>query len=279
MVPISNLGARNRIIMQYCFQNRIPVYMIINGLQSLSFWNDGKDSDWVNCYSQSIKEDYFSNAPNALPLGDPRMDVYFNLPRREINKEYPVILIGTSGYNSLDLNSYLSIEFEFIYNVLQVLNDIFHSGKKFTIIIKVRTNGYVERYKQFLKEYFPKLQAIVEQNHDFASLLIKSDLYISFYSQTILEAAALGIPTIYFKNDTQTLFRPFDGNSELVTVSDSLKLSEMISLFFEGNGEFSLFQQKEILEKYIGPLDGKNLERNLDFINLLVNNKSIPMVN
>ena len=37
-----------------------------------------------------------------------------------------------------------------------------------------------------------------------------------------------------------------------------------------GGNEFDLFQQKHILENYIGPIDGGNIERNLSFLKQLM---------
>jgi len=46
-------------------------------------------------------------------------------------------------------------------------------------------------------------------------------------------------------------------------------LNELVEAFFDfqtGHERYNAFLDKVVLEKYIGPLDGKNLERNLNFI-------------
>ncbi|SDM88117.1 hypothetical protein SAMN05421813_12716 [Daejeonella rubra] len=274
MVPITHLWMENKLIINYCQKNSIPVFTIINGLLNLSFWNDAKGGDFVNSYSTSIKEDYFENAPNAIPLGDPRMDDYFDITPKNINRENPVIIIGAAGFDLLDLNSYLSFEFDFLYDILSVLKSLKDSNK-FKLILKVRPNGYKHLYNEMISEYFPELELEVIQDLSFEQVISKADLYITFYSQTVFEASCIGSPVIYYKKDTQTVDRPFDGASELVTAFDTKTLKEKILAFYNSEPIFDLFLNKKVMEKYIGPLDGKNTARNIDFINSLISNERI----
>ena len=62
------------------------------------------------------------------------------------------------------------------------------------------------------------------------------------------------------------MFRPYDTRSELVTAMEPETLEHRIHDFYEGSAIFDAFLDKKVLEKYIGPLDGKNLERNIEFI-------------
>jgi hypothetical protein len=71
---------------------------------------------------------------------------------------------------------------------------------------------------------------------------------------------------LYYKKDNEVLNPPFDGKSELVTVGNVDALVEAIEDFRRGDGRFHAFLQRSVMEKYIGPLDGGNLERNLNFI-------------
>jgi CDP-glycerol glycerophosphotransferase (TagB/SpsB family) len=100
--------------------------------------------------------------------------------------------------------------------------------------------------------------------------LNKTDLYVSIYSQTLFEASCLGIPVIYYKKDKEILDPPFDQQSELVTV-DTVAAFKQAFLDFQSNHDrFNAFLDKSIMEKYVGPLDGNNLERNLSFIHSLL---------
>lgn len=274
MVPITHLWLDNKLIINYCQKNSIPVFTIINGLLNLQFWNDAKGGDYVNSYSQSIKEDYFKNASKALPLGDPRMDDYAVLGTKLINRETPTIVIGAAGFDLLDMNSYLSFEFDFLYDILNVLSSIKNS-RKFKLVLKVRPNGYVDLYEKLVAEYFSDLQIEIIQNQPFNQVISSADLYLTFYSQTVFEASCIGVPVIYYKKDTQSVDRPFDGKSELVTANDVSSLEEKILAFYNNDPVFDLFLDKIVMERYIGPLDGKNTERNISFIKALIKNGSI----
>lgn len=273
MVPVTNLWLNNRLIMNYCKENNIPIFMIINGLLNTDFTHEAKDSDWVNCYSESIKKEYYKNSATAIPLGDPRMDAYSAIKPRHINYQYPNIVIGAAGFDPTDLNSYVAYEFDFLFDILQVINDLRTEGYKNQVVLKVRANGYIGLYKSFIDEYYPQLNVKIEQAIPFIEVVKQADLYISFYSQTVFEASCLGVPVIYFKKDNQYFHAPFNNNSnELTTAINTEELKSKISAFYSQDSCFDLFLTKQVMEKYIGNLDGKNTERNLEFIDSLIKN-------
>ena len=271
MVSVTDFWVTNRLLMQYCFGKKIPVFTIINGLLNTSFPYEAKDSDYVNCYSDSVKKNYFNNKGSVYSLGDPRMDKYAFVSPKSINRCNPVVFIGTAGYDSTDLNSYVAYEFDFLFDILETLNGFFCLGRELSVTLKVRSNGYAHAYEKFVQKYFPDLNVTIIQNESFFEFIQKADLYISFYSQTIIEASCCGIPTIYYKKDTQFIHAPFDGRSELITANDVLELKFYVSSFFDSHLIFDEFMKKEVLEKYIGPLDGFCTERNLEFIKKIIN--------
>jgi hypothetical protein len=199
------------------------------------------------------------------------MDRYASLTPKSINRKSPTVIIGAAGYDSIDLNSYLAYEFDFLYDILFCIDNALKQGLNAKVILKVRGNGYYELYADFISEYFSHLNITIIQNGRFSDLVQKADLYISFFSQTIFEAACLRIPTIYYKKDSQYLHEPFDGNSELVTAYDQNSLLDKIYLFYSSSDVFDEFMKTEVLEKYIGSLEGKNTQNNIDFIMDLVN--------
>lgn len=274
-IMIANLGLFETIL-DSCLKNRnVTNYMIINGILMGKFCDEAKYASHINSYSQSIKKNYFEDKDNVICLGDPRMDKYINTKPtkiKSINRDIPTITIGTSGYNNLDLISYTAIEFEFMFDILNTFNDLNEIGYKFNLIIKVRPNGFLSQYVAFASEYFPDLKINIIQNGKIKDVLESTDLYISIYSQTIFEASCLGIPVIYYKKDKEFLDPPFDNKSELVTASNVEELKYIYLEFLNNSDIFTPFLDKKVMEKYIGPLDGKNLERNLSFIYKLIEN-------
>jgi hypothetical protein len=266
-IMIANIGLVQTIVDCVLKTKGVPSYLIINGLMMGDFLDEAKYADHINGYAESIKRHYFKDAEKVVCLGDPRMDDYAMKVRPEgINRKIPTVSIGTSGFNPIDLTSYVAVEFDFMFDVLSALQQLLDEGIKFYLIIKVRPNGVLEQYADFAKEYFPELPVEIVRETPIIDVLNKTDLYISIYSQTLFEASCLGIPAIYYKKDKETLDPPFDQRSELVTVDTVAGLKQAFLDFQSNHDRFNAFLDKSTMEKYAGFLDGKNLERNLSFI-------------
>lgn len=265
-ILIGNIGKVAPLVDAVCRSKGTPSYLIINGLLTSAFLDEAKYATVINAYSISIKENYFRGMSNIVCLGDPRMDDYALSPQHQINRLAPTITIGASGHNNTDLNSYLAVEFEFMFGTLTALAACKAQGRISRIIIKVRPNGYKAQYMSLVDEYFPGLVDEVLDNIPMKQVLDRTDLYISIYSQTVFEASCLGVPCLYYKKDTEFIDPPFDGKSELVTATSTEDLIAAIADFYDGHPRFESFLEKQTMEKYIGPLDGRNLERNLNYI-------------
>ena len=163
-------------------------------------------------------------------------------------------------------NSPLQVEFDFMYDILSALRIIKEQGVRLRIVLKVRGNGYREQYQEFVREYFPRMVDEFLDEVPIKSVLEKTDFYISLYSQTLFEASCLGIPCLFYKKDNQVIDPPFDGKSELVTVDNIDDLVKAFNDFLSGSARFDAFLEKSVMEKYVGYLDGNNLNRNLNHI-------------
>ena len=265
---ISNLGMQQEIIHSYAKANGIPSFCIINGLLTSKHRIQRVESDFINSYGKSIKQNYFLNKPRVECLGDPRMDKYFKSPKYNHSVvTLEKIVVGASGFNSIDLVSHSAAEFDFLS---EILISVANACPNVEIVIKVRPNGDILQYKNFVKEFYPNLNVHLISDLPIMECLEGASLYISIYSQTIIEAAVMGIPTIYFKSDCESHFPPFDGNSKLTTAESRLELENLISNFPNNREIFDAFMETAELEKYVGPLDGLSTKRNYDFLMSLV---------
>ena len=275
-VLIANIGQIAALVDCVSRARCIPRYLIINGWMSGDFLDESKYATVINAYSSSIREHYYRGMDNVVCLGDPRMDHYVrDCSPRIINRESPTVTIGTSAHSPIDLNSYLAVEFDFMNEVLSALRTVKEQGANLRVILKVRSNGYREQYHAFTDELFPGMVDEILDTVPISSVLARTDFYISLYSQTLFEASCLGIPCLYYKNDREILDPPFDGKSELVTVDSIGALVTAFADFRSGHERFDPFLRRAVMERYIGPLDGKNLERNLDLIHGLLSNKQL----
>lgn len=272
VILIGNLGLLTTLLDCVAKRRGVPSYLIINGMLGNAYLDEGKYATYINAYSSSIKTHYFRGVNNVVCLGDPRMDAYAGHgSQRKVNREKPTITIGASGHNNTDLNSYLAVEFDFMHDVLSAIRSIKLSGVPLQVVIKVRANGYKQQYQMFADEYFPGLVDEILDTTPMAQVLEITDFLITIYSQTLFEASCLGIPCLYYIKDNEIMDPPFDGRSELVTVDNVTDLVGAITDFRAGHPRFEAFMQREIMEKYIGYLDGDNLRRNLQYIHELVN--------
>ena len=274
VVLIANIGHTATLFDLVCQYKKIPSFLIINGILAKNYQDEGKHATYINSYSKSIKKNYFKNMNNIMLLGDPRMDMYSQMEQKVINRDIPTITIGTSGFNPTDLNSYVAVEFDFIYDILKAFSLLKEKGEKFKIIIKVRPNGYIEQYKEFINTYFQYLEIEIVSTTLMIEILKVTDFYITIYSQTLFEASCLGIPVVYYKKDTEITNPPFDNNSELVTVSTIDDIKQAFLDFKEKHIRYNDFLDKKVMEKYIGFLDGNNSKRNIDFIFNILNKVS-----
>lgn len=273
-IMIANIGLVQTIVDCVLKSKGVPSYLVINGLMPSKFCDEAKYATYINSYGRETKKNYFENAGNIVCLGDPRMDQYiFNETdlKKTINREVPTVSIGTSGFNNIDLISHVAVEFDFMYDLLTAFTELKKEGQQFSIILKVRPNGVLAQYSSFISEYFPDLDVDLIRQVPISHVLSKTDLYISIYSQTLFEASCLGIPVIYYKKDQEFLDPPFDTKSELVTVDTVLDLKRAFYDFKASDPRFDKFLDRSVMEKYLGPLDGKNTERNIEFIYGLLN--------
>lgn len=266
LILVTNYGFFDSILSSVATNFKVPSYLIINGMLVSKYGNDSKNATLINSYGVRMAEDYFKGSQNVVYLGDPRMDKYFSKlskVNRFSESSALVIGIGTAGLNNTDLVSYAAFEFEFLYACLFAIQLLQNSGKIIEIRLRVRANGVVNKYKRFVEEYFPDLTIFFCQEETLLDYFEKLNLYISFYSQTLLEASAMGIPVIYFKFDEEDLFPPFDSRSELVTAESKERLFSLIKDFNANEEIYRKFMDSATLEKYIGFVDGGNLQRNI----------------
>ncbi len=269
-VLIANVGQRQMLIDCIAKSRGVPSYLIVNGLLTYDYLDEGTFATVINAYSYSVKRAYFNDATHVFALGDPRMDAYAGMKQRIINRKTPVVTIGASGFNNIDLNSYLAVEFQFLDDILGAFSEVAANGQAFKVNVKVRPNGYIRQYQSFAEEYYPNLEVSFFETTPILELLKRTDLYISIYSQTLLEAGALGIPCLYHKADREYVQAPFDGQSGLVVTSSKKDLVQAFADFLGQNQRFAPFLNRAHLEQFIGPLDGGNLRRNIAAVDLLL---------
>lgn len=255
----------NKIAVKICQMLKIPTVVLANGIICDNYQNEAKRCDFNITYSSSIKKDYYKNARNAVVIGNPYFDQYARFKMKKIlpKKTYKVFICPVT-YSPNAINCSKHLEDEYLFDILKTLAFYNMNKKTLAIYIKPHPASSIEYLKYFLKYY--KFHDIQIVNGRFGDVIKKADLYISNWSTSNFEAAALGIPVIYYKKDKMIFHKPFDGDSEMPAARNQSELKKLIDLFLEKPCNLSLFCNREILEKYMGPLDGYNVERVYSFL-------------
>ncbi|MBF0594726.1 MAG: hypothetical protein HQL22_07145 [Candidatus Omnitrophica bacterium] len=279
MLTYSSVGATNCLMLDFCHKKHIPVYNILNGLLLHSFdEEENRYFTWINSYGESIKADYFHHADNVICLGDPRLDRYVKDPWRKTppppHDQPQRLLIGASGFSAMDLNSYLAVEFDYLFDILSACRALKNNGEKIDVALKLKACSYLQQYLDFIEEYFPDVPVKIYGWVPMRDVLKQSDLYVATYSGTVFEASILGLPVLYYKNDREFFIPPYDGKSALVTACSAGEVAAKLALLCRQDKIFDAFNDRSVMQKYVGPLDGKNTDRNVEFIYSLINNGS-----
>jgi hypothetical protein len=266
IILIANIGDVVTIVDCVCRARGIPSYLIINGLLCTDFGDESKYATTINAYSTTIRDYYFRGMSNIVCLGDPRMDAYPSTLRRPLDPDRFTVTIGAAGHNPTDLNSHAAVEFDFLHDVLAGIRRVKVECPALRVIVKVRANGYREQYEQFTREYFPGLVDEIIDKEPIDSVLERTNFYISIYSQTLFEASCKGIPVLYYQVADYYKHPPFDGKSSLVTAGTVEGVVDALQDARKGHARFDAFLDRGEMERFVGPLDGRNTERNMQFI-------------
>ncbi|MHB8131582.1 MAG: CDP-glycerol glycerophosphotransferase family protein, partial [Mobilitalea sp.] len=268
MLTVSSLGIKNCLILDYCHKKNISTYNVLNGLLVHTFYEeDNKNFSWINSYGEFIKKNYYHNADNVVCLGDPRLDSYANDKSKKDDCNFTKrLLIGTTGFSIIDLNSYRAVEFGYFNNILSACKILKERGVNIDISIKLHPQCDRRQYIDFLNEYFSDFPVKLYDGILMGEALRRTDCYISSCSGTVFEASLLGVSVLYYKMDSEVLIAPYDAKSELVTALSAEDLLSKIELLCKNDAIFNTFKDKNVMERYVGPLDGKNTDRNVEFI-------------
>jgi len=160
-----------------------------------------------------------------------------------------------------------------------------------------KNNAYLlvkSRKKDPVKPYLTQIaDKVLYDEEIYPSTIMKcmkiADLCCNFYSSAVLEASSMGVPSICIspKEDDwadvwyplwELLFSKANDLHDFPGVSYKLGIPEAIRAFSERTlADFPLNKekQKEYVEKYVGPLDGKYSSKVVKVIEILVNQAKI----
>lgn len=252
-----------RLLVRVAHQEGIPVLMINDGFKGDDHTRDGELADFGCALSSSIAEHYFPARLAGRPVrvtGDPRSDE--RAVRPSLSPVWPArrILIGSLTFSPSDLNCRRSDPERMLSEILEGIATSMTASEA-QITLKLHPADAPDVYEQIIDRH-SDLDLRVVQRGDVSDLFAGSDIYITTYSTSLLEAAAAGLPFVYFRVNEQQLHPPFSGDRVMSahTVTSASGFARML----DSDAPPAMPAGDEAaawLRRFTGPGDGDNTAR------------------
>ncbi|MGH2911546.1 MAG: hypothetical protein ACRDJ3_03620 [Solirubrobacteraceae bacterium] len=257
-----------RLVLRVAQSLGIPTLMINDGWRGDDHLQDGMDADRALAWSSEIAHNYFGRRRHGHPTivtGNPRND---EAPIRSTGALPPGgalrrVLVGSFACSPSDLNCRRSDPERFLVGILEGIAAS-HRARGAHVVIKLHPADRPQSYESLLGG-FPELDIEVRQEGDVLGLFAEVDVYITTHSTSLLEAAAFGLPVVYYRVNQQRLhtpFSPFSDDREMAARTASCA-RELTSLL-DASDRLALPDGEVLtawLERHLGPADGHCSER------------------
>lgn len=254
-----------RLVLRVAQALEIPTLMINDGWRGDEHLRDGMDADRALAWSTSIARNYFARRRHGHPTivtGNPRSDEARRHSRRtpSTSRSLSRVLVGSLAFSPSDLNCRRSDPERFLADVLEGISSSDRASKAH-VVVKLHPADRPDNY-QLALEGFPDLDLEIRLRGDVLDLFEEADLYVTTYSTSLLEAAAFGLPVVYYRVNRQRLQAPFCGDPVMAarTASSPAELASLIDApdrLTLPDGEV----RASWIEEHLGPTDGRCTER------------------
>jgi hypothetical protein len=270
------------LMVDLCKSMNIPTVELMDGPRTKGDAVSGL-CDYVLCMSEIQRNNYFidylkRHNHSVIAVGSPLYNTYYHnfktSSKAKIDKENIKVLIDGIGYGGKWSMQRKCDSDKYILEVLETLCKF----ENVSITIRYRDKERCVYYKWVIKNYFDKYNENIKfedlGSSQFQDIISNYDIYITSTSGSIFEAAlAAGKYCISYICNGTKMDPPFDGNSELMTARNPGELRRIVKDIMVEKVYTKEFNKKEVLEKYIGPLDNSN-ERIYNFLNKIMNKES-----
>jgi len=254
-----------RLLVRAAQAEGVATVMINDGWKGDDHQRDGLAADMALALSPSIAEHYFrrrDDPASVVVTGDPRSDGA-PAPRaaRRRDERLRRVLVGSFTFSPSDLNCRRSDGERFLAEVLEGVAA--SRARDAAITVKLHPADQLEIYRDIVAR-FGDLQLELTREGDVVDRLAHADVYVTTYSTSLLQAAALGLPFLYYRVNPQRLHPPFSGDPtmERRTASTPAALAALL------DGPVSPPEDaRRWVERYVGPSDGACTARVIDAVN------------
>ena len=190
--------------------------LFMNGVLGDDTRFDGMIADKVLCYGESNLIGYFRDRNNTVVVGNPLFEKAFRR-RTLVTPRFPIkkVLIGSLAFSPNDINCHYSDSEIYLLDVITILRKVMKEHSfDLEIYLKPHPSGSMDYFSWFLsRNNFNEVVLI--RKGDFQTVVSEMDLVINTYSTSLLEAAIMGIPVIFYNLNNQRINSPFDFNGLL----------------------------------------------------------------
>lgn len=228
----------------------IPSFVLNDGFKADDVQIEGFSTDVALAWSPAVAEHYFARHPGrAFVTGNPR----FTGPparRRKLPARRPRVLVGSFTFSPVDLACRRGDAERFLTEVLEGIAGALPAVAEH-VVVKLHPADEPAHYTELVAR-FAQLQVEVRSQGDVIDMLAGSDIYLTTYSTSLLEAAA-AMPSVYYRVNDQRLGPPFEGDSYLGRRTACAP--EALARLLADRTVLDEAPPAGWLERYLGPID------------------------
>ncbi|HXN38722.1 MAG TPA: hypothetical protein VN892_11845 [Solirubrobacteraceae bacterium] len=229
----------------------IPTFVINDGFKSDDVQCEGMAADVALAWSQAMREGYFSRRPDgAIVTGNPRAQRLARVTRRAWGMAR--VLVGGHAYSPVDLNCRRSDGERFLDEVLAGIGAA-QGHVSHEVRVKLHGIDDADYYRECLARHV-RLEVTLQASGDVLDLFEHYDLYIATHSTSLIEAAAAGLPVIYYQVTAQRLGPPFSDDAYLGRRTASTP--EQLARLLCDRDVLATAPPQGWVERYLGPTTG-----------------------
>jgi hypothetical protein len=255
-----------RLVLKVAQALEIPTLIINDGWKGDDHQQDGMAADRALAWSSSIAHNYYGRRRHGHPTvitGNPRNDE----ARRRSPGVPPSpgdslrrVLVGSFTFSPSDLNCRRSDPERFLAEVLEGIAAS-RRARGAHVVVKLHPADRPQSYQAVL-ERLAELDLEVRQGGDVLDLFGEVDAYITTYSTSLLEAAAFGLPVVYYRVNRQRLNAPFSDDD--VMAARTASSSQELAALLDDADRLALPDGDLVaswVQHHLGPTDGQCSER------------------
>lgn len=246
----------SRLLVRVAQRAGIPTFVLPNGVIPDEFQAESLTADVGLAWSDAVAQTTFRRRTSGTVVitGNPKAD----RPHRKVRTGVPPrrVLVGSFTFSAGDLNCGRSDPERYLE---QVMAGVALGAPEVTLTLKLHPSDTQDYATLLGRSAVTDVRVIT--TGDVCALFADADVYVTTYSTSLLEAAAHGLPVIYYAVNDQRFLPPFGEDSFLEewTATTPTELAGLLRRLSDNRPD--PIELAAWAEQYLGPLDGGSVKR------------------